>query len=126
MPERLFDKPAIERPWPGSSPEDFAAGRFGSFVGDQRIYRFANGLGASLVQIQAIAAHNRNLVMPFTGVHPVTEEALWEVLVVIFNSDDDTDFSMCFDTPVADDPIRNVTKSQAELILREIKELPIA
>lgn len=92
------------------------------FAGDQKIYRFPNGFGASFVQICMIRTDPDEIV-PYTGIHPVTDELLWEIGVVEFNSDDDLDFTLTFDTTVADDVFRFVTDSRAELILRQIKEL---
>jgi len=121
--EILFDNPIIDRQWPMSMSEaEIALAGFG-LTGDQRIYRFPNGFGASLVQMCMIRTNGKNEV--YSGIHPVTEELLWEIGVVRFNSDDDTDFTLTFETSVADDVIKYVTASKAELILRKIKELPL-
>lgn len=126
MLEKLFDNPSyliVDRQWPMSMTEaEMKQVGFG-YTGDQKVYRFPNGFGASLVQI-CILRTNPDEIMPYTGLHPVTDEPLWEVGVVQFNSDDDLDFTLTFDTTVADDVLRFVTDSRAELILRQIKELP--
>lgn len=123
MPERLFDNPVVDRQWPLSTSEaDMKLMGFG-FAGDQLVYRFPNGFGASLVQICTIRKYD-NEVEVYTGLHPVTDERLWEMSVVYFNSEDDMDYTLTFETSVADDVIRYVTDSRAELILRLIKELP--
>jgi len=122
MPEDLFDNPVVDRQWPlSTSQAEMKLMGFG-FSGDQRIYRFPNGFGASLVQICVIRKY-ANDVQVYTGIHPVTDERLWEMGIVRFNSDDDMDFTLTFDTLVADDVIRFITDSRAELILRKIKEL---
>jgi len=121
--EKLFDNPVIDRQWPLSMTEEEMKQAGIGFAGDQRVYRFPNGFGASLVQI-CILRTNPDEIMPYTGIHPVTDEHLWEIGVVQFNSDDDTDFTITFDTTVTDDVIRFVTTSRAELLLQEIKELP--
>ncbi len=123
MPETLFDNPVIDRQWPlSTSEEDMKLMGFG-FSGDQRVYRFPNGFGASLVQICVIRVRDDDVEV-YTGIHPVTDERLWEMGVVRFYSDDDMDYTITFDTSVADDVIRFVTDSRTELILRRIKELP--
>lgn len=123
MQKKLFDNPTIDRQWPWSmSEEDIMHCGFG-LTGDQRIYRFPNGFGASLIKICVVHA-NKNEVMPYTGLHHETDEPLWELSVVYFNSDDDADYAITFETPVSDDVIQCVTDSRAELILRRIKELP--
>lgn len=122
MQKKLFDNPTIDRQWPRSmSEEDIVQCGFG-LTGDQRVYRFPNGFGASLIKLCVVRA-NENKVMPYTGLHPETDEPLWELGVVYFNSDDDTDYTITFETSVSDDVIREVTDSRAELILRQIKEL---
>lgn len=123
MQKKLFDNPTVDREWPSSMSEEAIVRCGFGLTGDQRVYRFPNGFGASLVKICMVRA-NKNEVMPYTGLHPVTDEPLWELGVVHFNSDDDTDYAITFETPVADDVIRRVTDSRAELILRQIKELP--
>jgi len=120
--EILFDNPIIDRQWPMSMSEAEIAQVGVGFMGDQRIYRFPNGYGASLVQMYMIHTNGKGEV--YSGIHPVTEELLWEIGVVRFNSNDDTDFTLTFETSVADDVIKYVTASKAELILRKIKELP--
>jgi len=121
--ENLFDNPIIDRQWPMSMSEaEIVLAGFG-LTGDQRIYRFPNGFGASLVQMCMVRTNGKNEV--YSGIHPVTKELLWEIGVVRFNSDDDTDFTLTFETSVADDVIKYVTASKAELILRKIKELPL-
>ena len=122
MPENLFDNPVVDRQWPlSTSQAEMKLMGFG-FSGDQRIYRFPNGFGASLVQICVIRKYD-NDVQVYTGIHPVTDERLWEIFFVSFNSYDDIDFTLTFGTSVADDVIRFITDSRAELILRKIKEL---
>lgn len=123
MPEKLFDNPVVDRQWPlSTSEEDMKLMGFG-FAGDQLVYRFPNGFGASLVQICVIRKYAKDAEV-YTGIHPVTDERLWEMSVVYFNSEDDLDFTLTFETSVADDVIRFITDSRAELILRQIKELP--
>lgn len=124
MSENLFDNPIIDRQWPlSTSDADMKLMGFG-YAGDQKVYRFPNGFGASLVQICVIRRYYNDVEI-YTGIHPVTDERLWEIGVVHFDSDDDDmDFTVTFETSVADDVIRYVTDSRAELILHQIKELP--
>lgn len=122
--ESLFDDFIIDRQWPLSmSAEQMDEIGFG-LTGDQRIYRFPNGFGASLVKVCMVRT-DKNEILPYTGTHPITDEPLWEIAVIHFNSDDNTDFAIDFETLVADDVIRRVTDSRAERILRQIKELPL-
>ena len=99
MLEKLFDNPSyliVDGQWPMSMTEaEMKQVGFG-YTGDQKVYRFPNGFGASLVQI-CILRTNPDEIMPYTGLHPVTDEPLWEVGVVQFNSDDDLDFTLTFE-----------------------------
>lgn len=122
-PERLLDNPVIDRQWPLSmTAAQITQVGFG-LTGDQRIYRFPNGFGASLVQICRVST-DKDEGIPYTGVHPITDEFLWEVGIVQFNSADDLDFTLTSETPIASEVIRYVTDSRAESILQKIKDLP--
>jgi len=71
-------------------------------------YRFPNNYGASVIQNE----------MSYGG-----KGGLYEIAVLKFNSDDDEDWSITYDTPVTDDVIGWVHPNDIEMHLLEIKAL---
>ena len=92
-------KPDIERTHPAG------------MGGVQKLYRFENGYGASVVR--------------FYGSYGF-EQGLWELAVLKFNGEGINDFNLCYDTPITNDVVGRITESRAEEILEEIKGLPKA
>ena len=72
--------------------------------GFQKLYRFENGYGASLVQ--------------FPGSYGL------EMAVLKFTGEDTEDFHLCYDTPITDDVIGHMHDAQIEDTLDAIKALP--
>ena len=76
--------------------------------GIQKIYRFDNGFGASVIKSQ----------FSYGG-----DENLWELAVLAFNSDDPTEFELTYETPITNDVIGNLSDEEVEERLTEIKTL---
>ena len=77
----------------------------------QKIYRFANGYGASVVK----------------GDHTYGgEEGLWELAVITFalKADNHT-YTLCYDTPITQDVEGNLNDGEVEEMLDKIKYLPM-
>jgi hypothetical protein len=82
--------------------------------GVQKLYRFPNGYGASVVK----------------GEHTYGgEDGLWELAVLTFSDKDgatldDYDFEICYTTDITEDVLGHLTDEEVEINLRKIKELP--
>ena len=76
--------------------------------GLQKIYRFDNGFGASVVKSQ----------FSYGG-----DENLWELAVIVFDSDDPEVFELTYETPITNDVIGNLSDEEVEEKLTEIKTL---
>ena len=76
--------------------------------GIQKIYRFDNGFGASVIKSQ----------FSYGG-----DENMWELAVIAFNSDDPTEFELTYETPITNDVIGNLSDEEVEEKLTEIKSL---
>jgi hypothetical protein len=74
----------------------------------QKLYRFANNYGASVVK----------------GEHTYGgEEGLWELAVVTFQSDGK--FNLCYATPITEDVEGHLTDDAVEELLAKIEALPV-
>jgi hypothetical protein len=73
--------------------------------GIQKIYRFENGLGASVIQHEFSYGN---------------ELDLWEIAVLEFEEEL---YSLTYETEVTDDVIGNLTLEQVEEVLNKIKNL---
>lgn len=74
--------------------------------GVQKLYRYKNNYGASVVR------------------HPFSygnEEGLWELAVIKWN-DDDT-WKLCYDTPITNDVLGYLTENDVKRHLKQIKKL---
>lgn len=71
--------------------------------GVQRIYRFPNGYGASIVE------------------HAFSYGT--ELAVVKFHGDGAHDFHLCYDTGITDDVLGHLTETEVQHTLNQIKEL---
>lgn len=85
--------------------------------GVQRAYRFPNGYGASVVRYK---------VSDDTYGSYTTDETEWELAVIKFESDDDDDFALTYDTPITDDVIGHLQEEQVKETLLEIAHLVVA
>jgi hypothetical protein len=78
----------------------------------QKIYRFANGYGASVVK----------------GEHTYGgEEGLWELAVIIFakGTDNNHTYQLVYDTPITQDVEGNLNDDEVEKLLDQIFVLPM-
>ena len=76
--------------------------------GVRKLYRFPNNYGASVVR------------------HPYSygfDENLWELAVIKFESD--TDWSLCYLTPLTNDVLGHQTEEQITELLNQIEQLPV-
>ena len=79
------------------------------WAGRQRLYRFENNFGASVVR------HNTS----YGG-----KEGLWELAVIKWSEESiDPDWRLVYDTPITDDVIGWLEESEIEPILLKIKSL---
>jgi hypothetical protein len=104
---KLFNKPILVRKHP---------------LGDgvQRIYRFSNGYGASIVRFKIPTSLG---VMGFYGSYTNNENE-WELAVIKFKGKESNNFELCYDTPITNDVIGYLTEDEVEEILKKIKNLP--
>ena len=73
--------------------------------GTQKLYRFANGYGASHITGPYVFGENEVAVTRYTG-----ERA--------------DDYSLCYDTPITDDVLGHLTDAQVRETLEAIAALP--
>lgn len=83
--------------------------------GRQKLYRFDNGYGASVVQYSHLGAHS------YGG-----DEGLWELAVAKFHGPCDNDWEITYDTAITDDVLGWLTDADVEAKLAEIRGLPAA
>lgn len=105
MKLELFDSPLEEREHPSG------------FGGVQKMYRFPNGYGASVVRF----------AMPFgSGYGSYTsDETEWELAVVKFNSETGADgFELDYGTGITDKVMGHLDAAHVEQVLQDIKRLP--
>lgn len=76
--------------------------------GQQQVFRFRNGYGASVIQGDA-AQGGRGLM---------------ELAVVRYRSPDDSDFGLCYDTPITGDVLAGRTLGEVLDLLDRIAALP--
>jgi hypothetical protein len=77
--------------------------------GVQRLYRFENGYGASVIR------HN---------ISYGRDEGLWELAVIRYRYPDSGSYVLVYDTPIADDVIGHLTEPEVEKLLMDIEALP--
>ena len=94
-------EPVIEREHPAGN-------------GIQKIYRFENNYGASVVQFKTIS----EFFSSYTD-----DETEWELAVIKFNSEDNLDFDLIYNTPITDDVIGHLKEEEVQKILNKIKKL---
>lgn len=88
--------------------------------GTQKIYRFDNGYGASVIRFHVQTGH-----MLIGGSYGA-EQGLWELGVLKFKSSDPTvdDGELCYDTPITSDVLGFLTDEDVEVYLKMIEQLP--
>lgn len=77
--------------------------------GIQRVYRFANGFGASVVRF----------AYSYGG-----PEGLWELAVIRFTGPKDDDYELTYDTPITSDVEGRLTEDDVDALLAKIEKLP--
>ncbi len=93
-----FEKPSLERPHQVGS-------------GTQKVWRFKNGYGASVVQF-------KTLFGSFGSYTDNKDE--WELAVIKFSKDG---FNLTYKTKITDDVIGHLSKEEVEKLLIKIKKL---
>jgi hypothetical protein len=101
----LFNDPELDKDHPNET-----------FLGTQKLYRFDNGYGASVVRGRMADMGD------FFATY--TDADTWELAVIKFNSNDVEDFNLTYDTPITDDVIGHLSDQEVEEILHQIRELP--
>lgn len=101
-----FNKPTLER----SHNITLEGGE-----GIQKIWRFENGFGASVVRFSIY----REKKIGSYGV----EDGLWELAVIRFNSEDILDFKLCYDTKITNDVIGYLKENEVVKLLEKIRGL---
>ena len=76
--------------------------------GIQKIYRFANNYGASVVQSYGSYTDN---------------DKEWELAVIHFDSPDNDSYRLTYTTPITDDVIGHLSVQQVNRILARIEKL---
>ena len=79
------------------------------FGGVQKLYRFANGYGASVVQF----------CYSYGG-----PEGKWELAVLKYDGDGEDDCEITYDTPITDDVVGYLSDDEVDDILEWIEMLP--
>lgn len=107
----IYSQYYIERPHPAS------------LQGKQRLYRFDNGYGASLVNFKLDPppgmSHSSTILY---GSYTTTDEE-WELAPIIFTGPTIEEFELCFDICDIGDPIGHLLPEQVEPILKKIKDI---
>lgn len=78
--------------------------------GTQKLYRFDNGYGASVVRFS---------VGPFGGSYGVAS-GLWELAVIKFDGDD---WHINYETPITGDVLGHLTDDEVDALLVRIRDL---
>lgn len=84
-------------------------------MGVQRLYRFDNGFGASVVQFSMPTPSGL-----FAGSYGANA-GLWELGVIRWTGDE---FHLTYETPITDDVIGHLDLDEVQEILRRIRDLP--
>lgn len=82
-------------------------------AGVQKIYRFPNGYGASVVQVELFG-----LFDSYTD-----DDDDWELAVLKFDSPDSDEYELDYDTPITDDVLGYLSMDDVENTLAEIEDL---
>lgn len=102
--ETNFNNPSLERPHPIETE--------GGGKGIQKIWRFKNDFGASVV---------RFWIGSLSGSYGA-EEGKWELAVVKFTNNGN-DFALTYKTKITDDVIGHLSEEEVEEYLKKIKRL---
>lgn len=77
--------------------------------GEQHVYRFGNGYGASVIR---------------TRYSYGSDDGLYELAVTKYKGDDAFDFELCYDTEITNDVIGHLAESDVDALLEKIEALP--
>jgi len=104
--------------------------------GQQRVYRYDNGYGASVVRFKMptsildarswITKLSKYIEDPLGNIKYgsyTNNEREWELAVVKFTHPTENHWELDYTTPITDDVVGHLKKRQVEKILRQIKEL---
>ena len=80
----------------------------GGMGGTQRLYRFANGYGASVVQT------------PFSY---GGGDGQWELAVIRYEAEDSEEFSIDYETEITDDVLGHLSEDEVDELLERIEAL---
>ena len=78
--------------------------------GTQKVYRFDNQFGASVVSHKYSYGGDRGK---------------WELAVIKFYSDDNDDWSLTYETPITSDVIGHLDEDEVADLLTRVAELPV-
>jgi hypothetical protein len=83
------------------------------------VYRFPNGYGADIARAKS--------PIPFLGREYLTytDKDTWELAVIRFNSEDNTDYVLVYNTPITDDVLGYLPDNEVNEILSQIEKLSI-
>ena len=79
--------------------------------GVQKLFRFPNGYGASVVQFP----------YSYGG-----DEGLWEMAVIRYSGEDNDAFSLTYDTPITDDVLGHLSEQDVDALLDQVAALEAA
>ena len=79
--------------------------------GVQKLFRFPNGYGASVVQFP----------YSYGG-----DSGLWELAVIRYSGEDDDAFSLAYDTPITDDVLGHLSERDVDALLDQVAALEAA
>lgn len=91
--------------------------------GVQKIYRFPNNYGASVVRFK-LSFLNGSLFNNGYGSYTGNEKE-WELGVIEFHSKDNGDYNLTYTTPITSDVIGHLNDSGVDKILSQIEKLPL-
>jgi hypothetical protein len=86
--------------------------------GTQRIYRFENGYGASVVRFSE--HHGTSIPVGSYG----GDKGLWELAVLRFTGEKTDKFRLIYDTPITDDVLGYLSEEEVDANLAKIEVLP--
>jgi len=79
--------------------------------GVQKLFRFPNGYGASVVQFP----------YSYGG-----DSGLWELAVIRYSGEDTDAFSLTYDTPITDDVLGHLSEQDVDALLDQVAALEAA
>ena len=106
-----FNKPTLERDHPIVQEGG---------EGTQKIWRFENGYGASVVRFSI--KRRLSTISTKIGSYGV-DKGLWEMAVIKFNGHEIDDFELCYDTEITSDVIGYLTEKDVLKYLKKIQKL---